>query len=924
LNWHRISPLPIKDMKVSCSGCSHRYLALLFFTIIAAGLCACSGGGSAPPPPARTLQSIGVTPANPSVTSGLTEQFTATGTYSDGTSANLTSSVTWASATGSVATIDSSGLVTAESAGTSVISATSGKVSGSTTLTVNPPALVSIAITPSTAQLGSTTQLTATGTYADQSTQDLTDTVTWTAVNSYIGTISTSGVFSPLRAGYTAVTATDGSVQASGAITVLASPRYLLISNSDNRNLSRAAIDAGTGQPHYLGYFPTNISNSVGSPCLTLDPAGMHAYLTTQSLASGGSGYAGAVSAYSVDPSSGSISTVFGSPTSVSIAPGCLQFAPSGNFAYAISEIDNSGNQLGIFSVNSDSTLSLTNTVTLPDNPTGLAVDPLGQYLYVATLASPFDTGSNASLYGYSLDATTGALTPLTGSPWSLPPGTWGELSVSPSGNNLFVSDLNGTAIIEYTLNRSSGSPTQAESFDSTCINPSGLEFSPDGGHAYATCGESAGRSVENAPLVDYSVGSNGQLSVENTAFAGPSAGQIQVDPSGEFVYVLGTGNNYSSSGSGSYTVAGNVLLEYEVQSDGSIQLIQQVAGQINDSMVLLSGPAPLAWTTTAAYITTSGDDKVTPYAVQLDGTLTPGTSLATAAAPFSASMLPWGSDLLFATQSSPPNLFGYAIAGTSILTGSDLGPAASAGGIVISPSGQWAYATDPASGLVDVLYSASPGNWGLTYTSPGGPLNTFSAESGAGPITMDPAGRYMAVANQTSASLSLIDSQGAAPVPPILLSFTPLTITADATGNFFFTAGDDGELHMFLSNGLGSLTDVAQGTLLGTTTVSVAADPSGRFIYAAGPAGLNAFAVDITADTLSPISLNIPVSLSNATGVFVDPSGKFLYAAVSNGSTNALYLFTINSDGTLTAASTNPVAAPNHVTSMVFQTSVQ
>jgi 6-phosphogluconolactonase (cycloisomerase 2 family) len=908
---------PTKDMKVSCSLCSRRYLDLLFFSIFAASLCACSGNGVTSPP-AKTLQSIAVTPANPSVTAGLTQQLSATGNYSDGTTANLTDTVTWASATGNVATVSSSGLVTSKSAGTSVISANSGSVSGSTTLTVTPPALVSIAITPSTAQLGSTTQLTATGTYTDQSTQDLSDTVAWTVANSYVGTISTSGVFSPLRAGYTAVTAADGSVQASGAITVLASPRYLIISNFDNRNLSRAAIDAGTGQPHYLGYVPTNVSTGLGSPCLTLDPAGAHAYLTTQTLASSGSGYAGTVSAYTVDSSTGSLSTIFGSPASLSMAPGCLQFVPSGKFAYAIG-----GGELGTFSVNSDATLSMTNTSTFTDTPTGLAVDPLGQYLYVATLASPYETTSAASLDGYSIDASSGALTPLPGSPWALPSGTSGQTTISPSGDYLYVSDLNGTSIIEYALDRATGVPSLGQSIDSSCINPSALQFSPDGSHAYATCGESGARNDVQAPLIDYSVGANGQLSVVNAAVAGPAAGQIQVDPSGKFVYVLGSGNNYISSGSGA-TVAGNALLVYKVQSDGSIQLVQQVAGQNNDSMVLLSGPAPVTWTTTSAWITTSGDDKVTPYSVHSDGTLTPGTSIPTSPGPFSASILPWGSDLLFATQSSSPNLFGYAVVGTSILNGSALGPAASPGGIVIDPSGHWAYATDPASGLVDVLYSPSSGFWGLTYTSPSGPLNTYPAQAGAGPITMDPSGQYIVVADQSSKSLTLIGAQGAAPVPPIPLSFTPLTITADATGNYFFTAGDDGQLHMFLSNGLGALTDVAQGTLPGTTTTSVAADPFGGFVYAAGPAGLSAFAVDYTANTLTPIALNLPVSLTDATGVFVDPSGEFLYVAVSNGTTNALYLFTINSDGTLTNAATNPVATPNHATSMVFQASVQ
>ena len=60
--------------------------------------------------PAPTLNSIAVTPANPTIQAGGTQQFTATGTYSDGSTQNITSQVTWASATTTVATINASGL----------------------------------------------------------------------------------------------------------------------------------------------------------------------------------------------------------------------------------------------------------------------------------------------------------------------------------------------------------------------------------------------------------------------------------------------------------------------------------------------------------------------------------------------------------------------------------------------------------------------------------------------------------------------------------------------------------------------------------------------------------------------------------------------------------------------------------------------
>ena len=61
----------------------------------------------------------------------------ATGTYSDGSTAVLTSTVTWTSGTVGVATINSSGLASGVSAGTSVITATLGAVNGTANLTIS-------------------------------------------------------------------------------------------------------------------------------------------------------------------------------------------------------------------------------------------------------------------------------------------------------------------------------------------------------------------------------------------------------------------------------------------------------------------------------------------------------------------------------------------------------------------------------------------------------------------------------------------------------------------------------------------------------------------------------------------------------------------------------------------------------------------
>lgn len=86
---------------------------------------------------APTLSSIAVAPVNSVLGVGASEQFTAYGTYSDGSSQNITSSVTWRSSNTLVATIAPGGLATAVATGSTTITAVSGPVSGTAALTIN-------------------------------------------------------------------------------------------------------------------------------------------------------------------------------------------------------------------------------------------------------------------------------------------------------------------------------------------------------------------------------------------------------------------------------------------------------------------------------------------------------------------------------------------------------------------------------------------------------------------------------------------------------------------------------------------------------------------------------------------------------------------------------------------------------------------
>ena len=85
------------------------------------------------------LVGIRVTPVTPIILTGATQQFVATGSYSDGTFAAITTPVTWSRSNMLVATVSATGLATGIAPGQSLITATSGTLSGSAVLTVTAP-----------------------------------------------------------------------------------------------------------------------------------------------------------------------------------------------------------------------------------------------------------------------------------------------------------------------------------------------------------------------------------------------------------------------------------------------------------------------------------------------------------------------------------------------------------------------------------------------------------------------------------------------------------------------------------------------------------------------------------------------------------------------------------------------------------------
>lgn len=254
------------------------------------GLCIVSGayggstGGATMTVTPATLVSVTFTPANPVVSSGSILQLKATGTFSDGTTQDVTASLIYLSSNPLVATVLPGGLLTGILPGTATITATLGSFSTTLPVTVGTASLQSLSILPISVSIaaGTSTQLALTGNYSDGSTQDLTATATWASSAGGVVAVNADGDVTGLATGDAIVTATVGGI--SLGIDVVVSPATVVAISVNPPSVTvalgqlvsltaTAALSDGTSQDvtasvHWSVSNPllASISNDLGNP----------------------------------------------------------------------------------------------------------------------------------------------------------------------------------------------------------------------------------------------------------------------------------------------------------------------------------------------------------------------------------------------------------------------------------------------------------------------------------------------------------------------------------------------------------------------------------------------------------------------------------------------------------------------------------
>ncbi|MFA7403542.1 MAG: Ig-like domain-containing protein [Pelobacteraceae bacterium] len=225
-----------------------------------------------------TLQSIAVTPANPTLPWGTFQQFKAIGNFSDNSSEDLSDKVYWAENGFSLDVVqDSRGLYKASYAGSATINASLNQTTGSSYVNVMRPKLLSIDISPINRTIVTETKqhFSAFGHYEDGYVGDITSSVYWNSENTDVAKIfndsGNNGLATVVSTGTTSVSATLSGISSSTALTVTNRPstvgqRLYLYLQSDTNDY------VGGGKSYYFTQDNIQLHSSFNGRKISITP----------------------------------------------------------------------------------------------------------------------------------------------------------------------------------------------------------------------------------------------------------------------------------------------------------------------------------------------------------------------------------------------------------------------------------------------------------------------------------------------------------------------------------------------------------------------------------------------------------------------------------------------------------------------------
>jgi len=627
------------------------------------------------------------------------------------------------------------------------------------------------------------------------------------------------------------------AVSATGTLTSVGSPfatgtgpnpvtfdpagHFAYVSNQTSSSIFVYSVNGTTGALTEIQ--ADRVATGLSPTAVSLTADGKFAYVLNLS----------SISAFSVNSSSGALTAIAGSPFPVPVVPGggnnplqTLIFNPNGKSLYVKNDGGTGTGSLAAFSID-PATGALAplggSPFTLGTSATGLAgLDPAGRFLYVAnqgpcTVANNCNPNflSTGTISAFSLDAA-GVPTALAGLTAVTPPPY--QVSVDPSGRFLYQSSIDANEIISYSIDQAAGALTKLQAggtsrsggepvFIGAFVEPGNsapYTFSPK--FAYVP-------NVADNTISAYSSDpATGKLSAVGTPFPSGIAPQaVAVSRRGDVAFV-------ASAGTTPMTSAGTV----------SAYAINATTGALSGSGGSLptgKGPSSLATDRTGRflYVANAFDDTISSYRVDItSGALTAnGAPTPVSFDPIGVVVDPTGQNLyalgvdrvavyeldatsgaITLSQATYPNFVPSPI----------LLPATGASQITVDPSGNFAYIPISNAKMVAV-FQIDP-YAGVLYKP-----QTFATGRANSSIAIDPTGRFAYTAdftdntvsaylvNQTTGVLTLIGT--ALPV-----GANALAVTTDFSGKFVYVVLTNKSVLTFAIGSTGALTAVAGGNV--------------------------------------------------------------------------------------------------------------
>ena len=226
------------------------------------------------------------------------------------------------------------------------------------------------------------------------------------------------------------------------SVTVDPSGKFAYVANYGSNTVSGYKINNATGALDPIGSSPTGTNPY----SVTIDPSGKFVYVANFGAAS--------VSAYTIDGTTGALTQIdadSGTPGVQNFPSGSQPLSviidASGKFAFTATN----GGQVSAYTINPGTgALTSAGTVTTGEAMRSVAVDPSGKYVYVAA------TLNFGHVLAYSVNATTGALSPVAGSPFST--GNFPiAVAVDPSGKFVYVANYSSASVSQFSIDPGTG-----------------------------------------------------------------------------------------------------------------------------------------------------------------------------------------------------------------------------------------------------------------------------------------------------------------------------------------------------------------------------------------------------------------------------------------------------------------------------------